>query len=96
MSRGTFFSTDDPSLAPWTLELDNGIRQLMPAFANGSASSILVRRPEEYAGLGVSLADGYTLREDTPVALYFGVIRAWEPPGEYVMALPPFRRSLIQ
>ena len=96
MSRGALFSTDDPNLEAWTLGLNASVRHQLPAFFDGSAAAILVRRPEEEVGLGVCLVDGYHLHHETVLALYFGVVRSWEPPGDYVLALPPFSRNRIR
>ena len=92
MSRGRLFTTDDASLADRTRELDAGALALFPQFFDNSASSLLVLRPDEGAGRGVELADGARLPSDsdTVVSLYFGVVRIWESPGDYVLALTPF------
>ena len=65
MPRGDLFSTDDPILEAWTSGLNLAVQQRCPAFFDGSASAILVRRPEEEAGLGVCLADGVRLHHET-------------------------------
>ena len=93
MPRGDLFSTDDPILEAWTSGLNLAVQQRCPAFFDGSASAILVRRPEEEAGLGICLSDGIRLRHETVLALYFGAVRSWVPPGDYVLALPPFYRN---
>ena len=93
MPRGQLFTTDEPDLSAWSLELEACIARRFPEFFNDSASSLLTLRPDEFAGRGVALADGVRLRHETAVGLYFGAVRSWSPPGDYVLAMPAFSHN---
>ena len=92
MFAGRHFSSGDASLDPYVQLLDARVAALFPEFSDGSAAARLRLRPEQASGRGLSLADGYLPPPGTPLALYFGeVVLDWEP-GDYVLALPSFRR----
>ena len=93
MSRGRFFTADEPDLSAWSLELEACIARRFPEFFDGAAPALLRLRPDEFAGRGVVLADGVRLRHETAVGFYFGAIRSWSPPGDYVLALPTFSHN---
>jgi hypothetical protein len=96
IARGLLFTTDNASLAALTAELNAGARAHFPQFFDGSAASLLAFYPAEGSGRGVPLPDGVFLQRETVVALYFGTVRSWVPPGDHVLALPPFRRNHVR
>jgi hypothetical protein len=93
MFEGAHFSSDDPDLDTYVRELDERISALFPELSNGVAAARLRTYSDQLAGHGVSLAEGYLPSKDTVLAMYVGrVVPAWTS-GEYVLALPPFRRK---
>jgi hypothetical protein len=93
MFSGLFFSSDDPGLEPHVRELDARVAALFPEFTDGRAAARLRLHHDEFSGRGVSLADGLQPTPDTALALYYGCVVAGWPTGDYVLALPSFRRD---
>ena len=88
-----FFTSGDRRLDAFTHELDARVARLFPEFVDGSAAARLRLLPDQPTGRGVSLADGYRPAKDEALAIYFGqVVLDW-PPGDFVLALQPFRRA---
>ena len=93
MFSGLFFSSDDSGLEPHVRELDARVAALFPEFTDGRAAARLRLRHDEFSGRGVSLAEGLQPAPDTALALYYGRVAAGWPTGDYVLALPSFRRD---
>jgi hypothetical protein len=93
MFDGTSFSSGHSGLEAHVQELDERAVTLFPGLSDGRASARLRLRPDELTGRGVFLADGYRPDADTVLALYFGCVVAGWTTGDYVLALPSFRKG---
>ena len=93
MFSGIFFSSDDPGLEPHVRELDARVAALFPEFTDGRASARLHLHHDEFSCRGVSLAEGYRPGPEAALALYYGRVVAGWTTGDYVLALPSFRRD---
>ena len=93
MSRGHFFSTDDPGLVPFVTELDAGVVVAFPEFADGRAARKLRLVPDQVSGRGVELAEGASVTKGDLLAIYAGRVVLEVPSSDYVLALPSFRRK---
>ena len=93
MFTGAFFSCDDQGLDPHVRELDARVAALFPEFTDGRAAARLRLHHDGPSGRGVSLAEGFQPGPDTALALYHGSVVAGWTTGDYVLALPSFRRD---
>ena len=93
MFQGRLFASAVDGLDPFVAELDAYIFASFPEFFDGTAARRLRLQPDELTGRGVALAPGYSPAKDTPLAIYFGDVVLGQPPGDFVLALPPFRRA---
>ena len=93
MFEGRLFSSGDDGLDPYVADLEARLVLHFPEFFNGVAASRLVTRADQLTGRGLELADGFVPLAGTPLAVYFGrVVLDW-PDGDFVLALPHFRRG---
>ena len=93
MFEGRLFTSGDDGLDPYVADLEARLALHFPEFFNGVAASRLVSRADQLTGRGLELADGYVPPAGTPLAVYFGrVVLDW-PDGDFVLALPHFRRG---
>ncbi len=93
MFQGRLFSS-------WLLDLDQHVAELDASvfasfleFFNGSAERRLRLQPDELTGLGIALAPRYSPAKDSPLVIYFGGVVLGQLPGDFVLALPSFRRA---
>ena len=93
MFQGRLFSSAVDGLEPFVAELDDYVSTHFPEFFDGTAARRLRLQPDELTGRGVALAPGYSPAKDTPLAIYFGDVVLDQPPGDFVLALPSFRRA---
>ena len=93
MFTGALFSCDDQGLNPHVRELDARVAALFPEFTDGRAAARLRLHHDGPSGRGVSLAEGFQPGPDTALALYHGSVVAGWTTGDYVLALPSFRRD---
>lgn len=89
----TFFTAGDPGLCEFTRELEDRIAYFFPEFVDGSAAAHLVLEPDQLTGRGLRFAAGYSPAKNEAVALYFGRVVLDCPLGDFVLALPSFRRA---
>jgi hypothetical protein len=89
----TFFTAGDPGLCEFTCELEDRIAHLFPEFVDGSAAAHLALVPDRLTGRGLRFAAGYRPTKNEAVALYFGRVVVDCPLGDFVLALPSFRRA---
>ena len=93
MFQGRLFSSGDLDLDPYVAELDAYVFTRFPEFFDGTAERRLRLQPDELTGRGIALAPRYSPAKDTPLAIYFGDVVLGQPPGDFVLALPSFRRA---